>query len=189
MRGEYKVPGGKLVAVDVEVSDGRIAMAAVSGDFFLLGLAYVNPPLASQADHANQHLRVHRCKLLGVAARTKFRGKLALNLLGDVLDRVDDTADLLGGGAELGIKILEAPIPLVLGVIAVIMFALLFLLTGFQMRALYETGQGTLNFTLLASGSSIPWMMCASAIRRPIPNCSTCWAKSSWNTTTTSAIS
>ncbi len=35
MRGEYKVPGGKLVAVDVEVSDGRIAMAAVSGDFFL----------------------------------------------------------------------------------------------------------------------------------------------------------
>jgi len=35
MRGEYKVPGGKLVAVDVEVTDGRIARAAVSGDFFL----------------------------------------------------------------------------------------------------------------------------------------------------------
>lgn len=35
MRGEYKVPGGKLVAVDVEVEDGRIARAAVSGDFFL----------------------------------------------------------------------------------------------------------------------------------------------------------
>ena len=35
MRGEYKVPGGKLVAVDVEVSDGRVARAAVSGDFFL----------------------------------------------------------------------------------------------------------------------------------------------------------
>ena len=35
MRGEYKVPGGKLVAVDVEVADGRIARAAVSGDFFL----------------------------------------------------------------------------------------------------------------------------------------------------------
>ncbi|MDO8120120.1 biotin/lipoate A/B protein ligase family protein [Isoptericola sp. b490] len=35
MRGEYKVPGGKLVAVDVEVADGRLTGAAVSGDFFL----------------------------------------------------------------------------------------------------------------------------------------------------------
>ena len=35
MRGEYKVPGGKLVAVDVEVDGGRISGAAVSGDFFL----------------------------------------------------------------------------------------------------------------------------------------------------------
>src|SRR5512133_715271 len=35
MRGEYQVPGGKLVAVDVEVTDGRIDRVAVSGDFFL----------------------------------------------------------------------------------------------------------------------------------------------------------
>ena len=35
MRGEYKVPGGKLVAVDVEVEDGRLAHVRVSGDFFL----------------------------------------------------------------------------------------------------------------------------------------------------------
>ncbi len=35
MRGEYKVPGGKLVAVDLEVADGRLTSAAVSGDFFL----------------------------------------------------------------------------------------------------------------------------------------------------------
>ncbi len=35
MRGEYKVPGGKLVAVDVEVTDGRLSRVAVSGDFFL----------------------------------------------------------------------------------------------------------------------------------------------------------
>lgn len=35
MRGEYKVPGGKLVAVELEVTDGRISRAAVSGDFFL----------------------------------------------------------------------------------------------------------------------------------------------------------
>jgi lipoate-protein ligase A len=35
LRGEYKVPGGKLVAVDVEVRDGRLDRVAVSGDFFL----------------------------------------------------------------------------------------------------------------------------------------------------------
>lgn len=35
MRGEYKVPGGKLVAIDLEVEEGRLAHVAVSGDFFL----------------------------------------------------------------------------------------------------------------------------------------------------------
>jgi lipoate-protein ligase A len=35
MRGEYKVPGGKLVAVDVEEDGGRLAGVSVSGDFFL----------------------------------------------------------------------------------------------------------------------------------------------------------
>ncbi len=35
MHGEYKVPGGKLVAADVTVVDGRLAQVAISGDFFL----------------------------------------------------------------------------------------------------------------------------------------------------------
>ncbi|MDO5678485.1 MAG: biotin/lipoate A/B protein ligase family protein [Propionibacteriaceae bacterium] len=35
MRGEYKVPGGKLVAVDIETDGERISHVAVSGDFFL----------------------------------------------------------------------------------------------------------------------------------------------------------
>ncbi|HEX6443494.1 MAG TPA: lipoate--protein ligase family protein [Streptosporangiales bacterium] len=35
MHGEYKVPGGKLVAVDLEVADGRLTDVSVSGDFFL----------------------------------------------------------------------------------------------------------------------------------------------------------
>ena len=35
MHGEYKVPDGKLVAVDLEVSDGRLTDVVVSGDFFL----------------------------------------------------------------------------------------------------------------------------------------------------------
>ena len=35
MHGEYKVPGGKLVVVDLSLADGRIVEAQVSGDFFL----------------------------------------------------------------------------------------------------------------------------------------------------------
>ncbi|TLM87690.1 lipoate--protein ligase family protein [Pseudarthrobacter sp. NamE5] len=33
--GEYKVPGGKLVVVDLDVADGRLANVSLSGDFFL----------------------------------------------------------------------------------------------------------------------------------------------------------
>ncbi|MDR2930709.1 MAG: lipoate--protein ligase family protein [Propionibacteriaceae bacterium] len=35
MRGVYKVPGGKLVTVELDQIDGRIAHAVVAGDFFL----------------------------------------------------------------------------------------------------------------------------------------------------------
>lgn len=35
MHGEYKVPGGKLVVVDLDVVDGRFANVRLSGDFFL----------------------------------------------------------------------------------------------------------------------------------------------------------
>ena len=35
MHGEYKVPGGKLVAVDLDVVDGLLTGVSVSGDFFL----------------------------------------------------------------------------------------------------------------------------------------------------------
>lgn len=35
MHGEFKVPGGKLVVVDLDVSDGVLANVRVSGDFFL----------------------------------------------------------------------------------------------------------------------------------------------------------
>ncbi|MFK4762243.1 biotin/lipoate A/B protein ligase family protein [Microbacterium sp. ZW T5_45] len=35
MHGEYKVPGGKLVVVDLEVEDGRLSRFRLAGDFFL----------------------------------------------------------------------------------------------------------------------------------------------------------
>lgn len=33
--GEYKIPGGKLVVVDLQVLDGRLNRVRLSGDFFL----------------------------------------------------------------------------------------------------------------------------------------------------------
>jgi lipoate-protein ligase A len=34
-RGEFKTPGGKLIAVELDVTDGKLRNVAVSGDFFL----------------------------------------------------------------------------------------------------------------------------------------------------------
>ena len=36
MHGEYKVPDGKLVVIDLEIVDGRLRRVELSGDFFLL---------------------------------------------------------------------------------------------------------------------------------------------------------
>ncbi|ABG03425.1 conserved hypothetical protein [Rubrobacter xylanophilus DSM 9941] len=35
MHGEYKTPGGKLVAADLEVAGDRLRSVRISGDFFL----------------------------------------------------------------------------------------------------------------------------------------------------------
>lgn len=35
MHGEYKMPGGKLVVIDLSVRDGRLVDVQLSGDFFL----------------------------------------------------------------------------------------------------------------------------------------------------------
>ena len=56
MRGEFKVPGGKLVAVDVETRDGTIIEAFVSGDFFLEpdeALEVINAALVGQPSTAS----------------------------------------------------------------------------------------------------------------------------------------
>jgi hypothetical protein len=51
MHGEYKTPGGKLVVVDLDVVDGKIAHPIISGDFFL------EPPEAlSEIDRALDQL-------------------------------------------------------------------------------------------------------------------------------------
>ncbi len=58
MHGEFKVPGGKLVVVDLDVVDGRIAEFRLAGDFFLepdSALESINSAvngLSADAEHA-----------------------------------------------------------------------------------------------------------------------------------------
>ncbi|OOG40879.1 biotin--protein ligase [Rhodanobacter sp. C05] len=46
MHGEYKMPGGKLVVIDLDLHDDRLANVQLSGDFFL------EPDSALQTIHA-----------------------------------------------------------------------------------------------------------------------------------------
>lgn len=60
MHGEYKMPGGKLVVVDLEILDGRLGRVQVSGDFFLEpddALRAIDAALEGQrADAGETHL-------------------------------------------------------------------------------------------------------------------------------------
>ncbi|MFA7437373.1 biotin--protein ligase [Castellaniella sp.] len=74
--GEYKIPGGKLVVVDLQVLDGRLHGVRISGDFFL------EPPEA--LDAINQALnglpadtapkRVAECVLAALPAGAEMFG-------------------------------------------------------------------------------------------------------------------
>ncbi len=51
MHGEYKMPGGKLVVVDLALRDGRFEGVRLSGDFFLepdAALPAINAALEGQ---------------------------------------------------------------------------------------------------------------------------------------------
>ena len=57
MHGEYKMPGGKLVVVDLAVREGRLADVQLSGDFFLepdSALDAINRALEGQSEHADE---------------------------------------------------------------------------------------------------------------------------------------
>lgn len=59
MHGEYKVPGGKLVVIDLDVRDGRLANVQLSGDFFLepdSALRTINTALTGQRADADETL-------------------------------------------------------------------------------------------------------------------------------------
>ncbi|HTN65236.1 MAG TPA: biotin--protein ligase [Burkholderiaceae bacterium] len=62
LHGEYKIPGGKLVVVDLHVTDGCLRGVQLSGDFFLeppetldaINAALEGLPAASSADALTQ---------------------------------------------------------------------------------------------------------------------------------------
>lgn len=57
MHGEYKMPGGKLVVVDLHARDGRLTRVQVSGDFFLEpddALLAINAALEGQPSAATE---------------------------------------------------------------------------------------------------------------------------------------
>lgn len=57
MHGEYKMPGGKLVVIDLEQRDGRLADVRLSGDFFLepdRALHTINHALEGQSAQASE---------------------------------------------------------------------------------------------------------------------------------------
>ncbi|MGH8279041.1 MAG: biotin--protein ligase [Gammaproteobacteria bacterium] len=79
MHGEYKMPGGKLVVVDLEVRGRRLARVQVSGDFFLepeSALDWINAALNGQpADTSEDALTAHlqaeldeRVQMYGISA-------------------------------------------------------------------------------------------------------------------------
>ncbi|MBM7460942.1 biotin/lipoate A/B protein ligase family protein [Rhodococcus coprophilus] len=89
MRGEYKVPDGKLVAVDVEVEDEQLAKVSLFGDFFL------------EPDEALEDI---------VAAVTGMPTTASADTLGKAIaDALDDDVSMIGFTPEsVGIAIRRA---------------------------------------------------------------------------------
>lgn len=89
MRGEYKVAGGKLVAVDLDVVNDRLAGVSVSGDFFL------------EPDEALHDINA---ALVGMPADAGVE-----DLAAAVNDALDDSVSLIGFSSEaIGIAVRRA---------------------------------------------------------------------------------
>lgn len=105
MRGEYKVPGGKLVAVELSVDGGRLSNVRVSGDFFLepdSALEDIDAALtglSSSADVATLTAAI-RAKLDGSATMIGFNAESVAiavrRALGKSSGWLDHTFDVIG---------------------------------------------------------------------------------------------
>jgi len=76
MHGEYKVPGGKLIVVDLDIVDGSMQRVTLSGDFFLepaealdwMAAAIEGLPVATPAETIAERVRTAAAaaELLGI---------------------------------------------------------------------------------------------------------------------------
>jgi hypothetical protein len=58
MHGEFKMPGGKLIVIDLALREGCLADVQLSGDFFLepdAALDVINATLEGQSADADEH--------------------------------------------------------------------------------------------------------------------------------------
>lgn len=84
LHGEYKVPGGKLVAVDLKVLDNRLSQVQISGDFFL---------------DPDEALEVIDRSLAGLSADTT---------VGELTARIDDGLTRARSDGTLGVAVTMA---------------------------------------------------------------------------------
>jgi lipoate-protein ligase A len=59
MHGEFKMPGGKLIVIDLALREGCLADVQLSGDFFLepdAALDAINAALEGQSADADEHM-------------------------------------------------------------------------------------------------------------------------------------
>lgn len=59
MHGEFKMPGGKLIVIDLALREGCLANVQLSGDFFLepdAALDVINATLEGQRADADEHM-------------------------------------------------------------------------------------------------------------------------------------
>ena len=82
MHGEYKVPGGKLVVVDLDVEDGRLANVRLAGDFFL------EPDTALEAINAAVNGLPEQTDAVAIAAAVRAALPDGAQLLGFTPDAV-----------------------------------------------------------------------------------------------------
>ena len=105
MRGEYKVPGGKLVAAEVEVDDDHISRVFVQGDFFLepdealedINAALVGLPVTTNADQLGQAIEARLPEGVQMIGFTPAAVGIAVRrALGRATSWADHTFDIIG---------------------------------------------------------------------------------------------
>lgn len=76
MHGEYKVPHGKLVVVDLNVANDVLRDVRVTGDFFLYPEEALEPIVASlEGATSDQHERFYRDRIAeAIPAGTELMG-------------------------------------------------------------------------------------------------------------------